>query len=187
MKYAARDSINRASACNSGTLSSQVVERTGGADLVYTSATEDATLLEITALAARPPAGAVHAGSLLGPPALGTALAGLHHPQGDLLKLSLGALQGYSACTSPSPGVINCSASDVTGGGYLSLAWSSGVTEGGSSGSPAFATVGGQRYVAGHLAGGSSTCSQPNLPDYYSRFDRLYPALRTWLGTLPGG
>ena len=70
---------------------------------------------------ARPPAGAVHAGSLLGPPAVGTELAGLHHPRGDLLKLSLGSLLRYASCSSSPSGVLNCSGSDVSGGDYLAL------------------------------------------------------------------
>jgi lysyl endopeptidase len=171
----------RSSTCDGGATARGAARRTGGADLLRDLPDQDATLLELTAPSARPPDGVVHAGSLLGRPVNGTDLAGLHHPAGAPLKLSLGSLRGTVACTSNTPGSLSCARTTEPSAGYLSVTWSQGITEGGSSGSPAFATVAGQRYVVGHLSAGSSTCADPAALDYYSRFDRVFPALRDWL------
>ncbi|NBU91057.1 MAG: T9SS C-terminal target domain-containing protein, partial [Flavobacteriia bacterium] len=90
-----------------------------------------------------------------------TGGVGIHHPSGDLKKIS--AFSG----TSVSAG--------WNGNGLLShwrQSWSSnsnghGVTEGGSSGSPLFNNS--QGYIIGTLTGGSSTCNSPTSPDYYGK------------------
>jgi hypothetical protein len=97
----------------------------------------------------------------------------LHHPQGDLLKISFGAITGQSACTSVSSTQFSCSGSS---GNFYRVSWSQGLTEGGSSGSGIFRGS----ALVGTLYGGSSTCS--NASDYYGRFDVAYAAaLKNWL------
>ena len=57
-----------------------------------------------------------------------------------------------------------------------------GVVEQGSSGSAAFLTLQGKRYVVGQLFRGSSSCSNPQGTDDYGRFDVSYrSALSKWL------
>ncbi|PLW92880.1 MAG: hypothetical protein C0592_08415 [Marinilabiliales bacterium] len=84
---------------------------------------------------------------------------GIHHPAGDIKKISL--------CQS-------ISSSYTT---HWEVYWSDGVTEGGSSGSPLFNQNG---YVIGTLTGGWSACSVgeagagtgPNEPDVYGKMSR---------------
>jgi hypothetical protein len=168
----------RSAACNSTTLDPAATRVSGGATLLYASAVTDTSFM---LLRGAPPVGAVHAGSLLSPPALGTALAGLHHPAGDLLKLSLGDNPAYARCEG-----TRCTADGVDASNFLVLHWTRGTTESGSSGSPVFASVGARRYVVGQLFAGSASCTRPDANDYYGRFDKVYPALRAWVGTPTG-
>ena len=169
----------RAAGCNVAQLDPAAAATYGGGTLLYASGDTDTAFIQ---LRTAPPAGAVHAGSLLVPPTVGASLATLHHPGGDLLKLSQGSLQSYAACTG-----LRCtpttSASEST---YLGLRWASGTTDSGSSGSPALAAWGSHRYVVGQLFAGSASCTFPDAPDYYGRFDKAYPNLRQWLGEVPG-
>ena len=90
-----------------------------------------------------------------------TGGVGIHHPAGDIKKIST-----FSG-TSVSAG--------WNGNGLLShwrQSWTSnsnghGVTEGGSSGSPLFNNS--QGYIIGTLTGGSSSCNSPTSPDFYGK------------------
>ena len=90
-----------------------------------------------------------------------TGGVGIHHPAGDIKKIST-----FSG-TSVSAG--------WNGNGLLShwrQSWTSnsnghGVTEGGSSGSPLFNYS--QGYIIGTLTGGSSSCNSPTSQDYYGK------------------
>lgn len=169
----------RAAGCNVAQLDPAATSRHGGATLLYASGDTDTAFMQLNA---SPPAGAVHAGSLLVPPAVGASLATLHHPGGDLLKLSKGSLQSYAACN----GVSCTPTGSAEASNYLVLRWASGTTESGSSGAPALAAWGSRRYVVGQLFAGSASCTFPDAPDYYGRFDKAYPNLRQWLGDVPG-
>ncbi len=169
----------RATGCNQAQLDPAATAVHGGAALLYASGDTDTAFLQLNG---SPPAGTVHAGSLLVPPAVGAPLATLHHPGGDLLKLSKGSLQSYAACNG-----VSCTPTGNAGdANYLVLRWASGTTESGSSGSPAMAPWGSHRYVVGQLFAGSASCSFPDAADYYGRFDKAYPQLRQWLGDVPG-
>jgi len=168
----------RAASCNSSALDSAATRVHGGATLLHSSAVTDTSFMRLTG---SPPAGAVYAGSMLSQVTPGTDLAGLHHPGGDLLKLSLGSTPGFARCED-----ARCASSTPADGNFLVLRWRSGTTESGSSGSPVFAAVGSRRYVVGHLFAGSASCTSPTLHDFYGRLDRDYPALRPYLGSVPG-
>ena len=88
---------------------------------------------------------------------------GIHHPQGDIKKISTYTTNLISS---------------VWSGGTLKSHWKvvwsptvngHGVTEGGSSGSPIFDDRG---RIVGTLTGGDSDCdtNSLNLPDYYGKF-----------------
>lgn len=83
---------------------------------------------------------------------------GLHHPSGDVMKIS--------ECKS------TLLKSDYLGGGgnnwWRVMAWDEGTTEGGSSGSGIF-TEGG--LFIGHLTGGLASCNATGDSDFYSRLD----------------
>ena len=162
----------RSSSCNSGTLQSSSTRRVGGARLLYASASTDMALLQLNDT---PPAGALFAGWDASTIPVGTSVIGLHHPRGDLLKLSLGTVAGQSSCSTISSTQFSCVGST---GNFYSVAFSQGTTEGGSSGSAIFR--GGK--VIGTLYGGSHTCSNRSGSNYYGRFDVAYnAALKTWL------
>jgi len=85
--------------------------------------------------------------------------AGIHHPAGDIKKIS--TFNGTTQSTSWGS----------AGGSHWQMSWSSnsnghGVTEGGSSGSPLFNNSG---LIIGTLTGGSSYCTNQTSPDLYGK------------------
>ena len=88
---------------------------------------------------------------------------GIHHPAGDIKKIS------YSTSTLVSGG---CLAGMPVGSAWNVNTWGptgngTGVTEGGSSGSPLFNAAG---RIVGTLSGGASTCAAPTAGDCYGKF-----------------
>ena len=92
----------RSTYCNSGAPGS-FQSLSGGADLLYVAAKTDTTFLR---LSQTPPSGAIFAGWRASLPAQGQNLTGVHHPQGDLQKISLGASSGFWHCLDGSAGSI---------------------------------------------------------------------------------
>jgi lysyl endopeptidase len=151
-----------------GTTSAQSTTLTGGAFLRATDFNSDITLLE---LKEPPPAGALFAGWNASALANNSAIIGVHHPAGDIKKLSLGTMTNNAA-----PGF------DGKRGTYYQVVWNSGVTEGGSSGSGIFTKSGAGNYeLRGGLLGGSSFCTAQSSPDIYSRLDLKFDLLRPFL------
>jgi lysyl endopeptidase len=106
------------------------------------------------------------------------AIVGLHHPAGDMLKISKGQIAGQTSCVATEGNQFGCVGS--TGNFYM-VGWDSGTTQGGSSGSAIFSSDG--RYVVGNLYGGSTSCTNRGAMDYYGRFDVSYAqGLKNWLG-----
>ncbi len=167
------DWFYRSPTCNSRTLSSATTKRVGGAALLYATGSTDTTLLRLNDA---PPAGAYFAGWDANTQTAGTSVVGLHHPKGDLLKVSFGSLNSQASCSSTGGTGFQCSG---TTGNYYRVNWSQGTTEGGSSGSALFK---GGTHVVGTLYGGSATCTSTTSPDFYGRFDLAYDAaLKNWL------
>jgi len=162
--------------CGSGGTSPGYTQLAGGATLLYANEPSDALLLRLNT---RPPAGAAYAGWEIAPVSTGAALTAVHHPAGDLKKVSLATSGGFG-----SPGSLG-----GPSGSFVISRWNSvatGVTEGGSSGSGIFTPVGqpaSDYWFRGGLWGGPSSCSAPagSLYDYYSRFDQVYPAIAQFL------
>lgn len=166
------DWFYRSPSCNSRTLSSATTARTGGATLLYATDSSDTSFLRLNEA---PPAGAVFAAWNANPQGLGGAIAGIHHPRGDLQKISFGNLASLTACTSISDTNFTCSG---TSGNFYRVTWSQGTTEGGSSGSGIFS--GGA--LIGTLYGGSAVRTNKASSDYYGRFDVAYNAsIKNWL------
>ena len=167
------DWFYRAPVCNSRTLASTTTKRVNGAALLYASASTDTSFLQLNDA---PPAGAYFAGWDAGTQPLASAVVGLHHPKGDLLKASFGSVSSLTACAATSGTQFQCSGSS---GNYYRVTWNQGSTEGGSSGSALFRDG---TYVIGTLYGGGSSCAAPSSPDFYGRFDIAYNnALKNWL------
>ena len=111
-----------------------------------------------------------------------TSGVGIHHPSGDIKKISTFTNELYST------GWPNSSQNLES---HWRLSWSEtenghGVTEGGSSGSPLFNESG---LIVGTLTGGLSTCEEPFASDYYGKFSYSWDRngntkedrLRDWL------
>jgi PKD repeat protein len=88
-----------------------------------------------------------------------TGGVGIHHPSGDIKKIST-----YT-------GTLASASWGGPAGTHWRVIWTAttnghGVTEGGSSGSPIFNSSG---LIVGSLTGGSSYCSATSSPDFYGK------------------
>ncbi len=160
----------RATSCNSGVRGGYQTLG-GGATLLYNSSTTDTSFLRLNAA---PPAGAVYAGWAVGGagPA-GANVAGLHNPTGDLQKISFGTVANYATCSPTGSESFSCRGTSLSSATFYEVAWRSGITEPGSSGSGVFMENG--HYLLGQLYGGSTTCAALGS-DFYGRFDVAYNA-----------
>lgn len=153
--------------CNSRSVPPSV-QLTGGAQFVYNNPQVDVLFLRLNNAA---PSGAFFAGWDPNPIPIGSHVITIHHPKGDLKKVSQGTVQDYS-----NPPVLN------TGGTpFTEVLYSSGTTEGGSSGAGLFTFDGSQYLLRGGLWGGSALCTNLSGTDNFSRFDLAYPSLAAYL------
>ena len=141
----------------------------GGAKLLGRGVDFDWTLVRLNNA---PPAGATFAAWNASPLSeAGAAAAGIHHPEGDLKKISQGTTQGFQTFDD--------------GSSYIAMQWTQGATEPGSSGSGLFTYNPNQNYyeLRGALYGGNSACDarQQGATDVYSRLDVALPMLRQYL------
>jgi lysyl endopeptidase len=165
-----------ATTCGGSTAAANV-QRAGGADYLYSESESTGTDAALLRLRDTPPAGAFFNGWNAAVLANSTGVLAVHHPQGDLKKSSLGTKISQDA-------------------DYHEVGWTSGTTEGGSSGSGLFVLNGSAGYeLRGGLFGGSASCANSGNTgntsnrDYYSRLDQVYPDLQQWLAptaTAPG-
>ncbi len=142
----------RSTTCNNGT-TGEYYPTYGGGDLLYTAYGTDSTLFKLR----NPPtaSGLLYAGwDSTTPPAISTAIHSIHHPRGDQQRLSRGSVTGYftrnPTVTDSFPG------SNVTSGTILGVTLTTGLTEGGSSGSGLFKGTDANPIVIGQLFGGST-------------------------------
>ena len=83
--------------------------------------------------------------------------AGIHHPNGNVMKISLDDNQPGITTYLRGPGLANS---------YWRILWDDGSTEPGSSGSGLFNN---QNRVIGQLRGGFASCTNTDSADYYGR------------------
>ena len=95
-----------------------------------------------------------------------TQVTGIHHPQGDIKKIS----HSFNPVTTST-----FSGADV----WHVAVWDEGTTEQGSSGSGLWNQ---NKQLVGQLFGGAANCTN-SVDDYYGRFDLSYPLLEQWLGS----
>jgi lysyl endopeptidase len=158
-----------ANACRSATPASNWTQVGGGAQYLYNNPQQDALLVKLNSA---PPAGSWFLGWDAGTVGNGTGIAVIHHPSGDLKKVSLGSLRRLSA--------------QGIGGGnipFYEVTYNSGTTEPGSSGAGLLSNNGSQYLLRGALWGGSAACDAITESDYYSRFDLIYPGISQYLGS----
>jgi lysyl endopeptidase len=160
--------------CGSRTPRSNWIQLAGGATFIYGNDQSDALLLRLNNA---PPSYAFFAGWDANPMPAGTATITVHHPEGDLKKVSQGSTRGFQILSDVGRG----------GGSFIEVLWSSGTTEPGSSGSglftPSTTPAGTQYLFRGGLWGGTALCSNLQGTDNFSRFDLTYPAIAQYLGT----
>jgi hypothetical protein len=156
--------------CNSGVLRSWV-HSPPGANLLATQPSNDFSLLRLLNNA---PGGAVFSGWTTGVQSTGTSVFGLHHPDGGLppsldsyLRRASGTITSTNAGC-PDSGLQN---------GY-SVAWTSGTTEPGASGSGVWNSSG---SLVGVDSCGSGTCNIRN--SWYSKFANFYSQIQQYIGS----
>jgi hypothetical protein len=157
--------------CDSGVLGPDAVTLFGGADLLHAEPTTDTTLLRLSDPA---PVGAYFSGWSNAWPNLAQPSAGVHHPRGDLKKISLGSVRAFRDCDPSDSGSnsFTCWSGSQETSNFIDVQFTAGTTEGGSSGSGVF-DQSDQRLI-GVLYGGSSSCESPDGINIYGRFDRSY-------------
>lgn len=166
----------RAASCGSNTLDPRFTTTYGGATLLYASALTDTAFVRLNQPA---PTGTVFAGWSPDPMAAGSTLLGLHHPEGDIQKISTGTLVGFVDCSTFGTW-FSCTDATQDAGEFVSVLPTKGTWEGGSSGSGLFASINGSHYLVGQLYGGPEGCSPP--PQTFGRFDVAYRnSLSRWL------
>jgi len=139
-----------------------------GATQLANSATSDVALLQLNST---PPSSynVYYSGWDKGT-AVPNAAVGIHHPAGDIKKISFenDPLTSSNYLGNAGSGTSHWRVED----------WDDGTTEGGSSGSALYDPSG---RIVGQLHGGYASCSSQTA-DYYGRFNVSYPVLATWLG-----
>ena len=158
----------QAASCGSQTVSSSWQQLYGGATYIYSNPQSDVLLVRLNA---QPPSGAYYSGWDANAPSRNQTVYSIHHPQGDLKKVSRGTIVGFGA-------------TGVAGGSnsFLEVLWNSGTTEAGSSGGGLWTNSNGQYFLRGGLWGGTALCTNTTGTDNFSRFDQAYPQLAPYLG-----
>ena len=167
------------SACNSGQMNSGMTVMSQGASLLYAASTTDASFLRLNGTL---PAGVTFAGWTNTTPPIGVLAAGIHHPQGDLQKMSLGVTADYDSCLAGQNESFSCNISNSASSTFINVTMSTGTTEPGSSGSGIFLES--NQFLFGQLYGGDSSCSNLAGDNYYGLFSKTYQngQLGQWLG-----
>ncbi len=163
----------RAPSCNSRSLSAASKTLKSGATLLATAKVPDFTLLKLNDT---PPAGAVFAGWDSAAQQNSAPVVGIHHPAGDLQKISFGKIFGTSACTA-GVGSYNCTYTEKMTENFYRVQWSKGAAQGGSSGSAMFVNG----LLTGVLSTSNATCSNSNGINNYARFDRIFSQISKWI------
>jgi hypothetical protein len=168
--------FEEASSC--GGSSASYTRLSGGARLLHANGAADTLLLQ---LYNDPPNGAVFAGWDSTAFSSGSAI-GIHHPSGDIKKVSIGKGEGRTCSGYISGGTVDTSKLDL-------VSWQQGTTEGGSSGSGIFtlSSDGATYYLRGGLMGGKASCSNTgqsyssNNGDCYSGLNRVWSYIEQYL------
>ena len=158
-------------ACKNNTIP-PYVQLTAGAALLGRSQDHDWALVRLDE---PPPAGAWHSAWNAAPVPLNATTTTLHHPMGDLKKWTRGYV-GQSVFISDS----------VMHGNFNEVPYTSGITEGGSSGSAllTFLQSGGYYEVRGGFSEGNlAACPAASgaVYDDYSRVEDMLPLVRQYL------
>ena len=168
-----------ATSCGSG-VSTATTQVGGGAQRLFSEYGGDlqagppiATDAALLRLNNNPPGSAYYSGWDANTIPTGTAVLAIHHPRGDAKKSSLGQ--------------------QVSTDQYVHrVGWTSGTTEGGSSGSGLFTGGAGGYFLRGGLFGGAASCANSGTTpgsggnyDIYSRLDLVFDDIKQWIAPTP--
>ncbi len=184
----------KSASCNA-TNGNYFLASTNSSTLLYTAYNTDSTLL---LLAGTPPAGSLFAGwDASVAPVASTAIHTVAHPQGDAQRYTAGSVTvnnpaafTYTYYTRNPTNPNSFPASDITNGTIVSVTTTTGLTEGGSSGSGLFKGAETPNpQVIGQLYGGyTPSCTMPGgtvatpNQNVYGRFDKaFYSGMSDWL------
>jgi hypothetical protein len=158
--------------CNGTAPSLDSLSRSSGSAVLATRAM-DLSDFSFLLLDQDPPTGTYFLGWNASDALIGSAVHGIHHPDGSYKRISFGSI------TSNFPPLDG-----INSANYWAVVWNSGVTEGGSSGSPLIYNSG---QVVGQLTGGNSDfpCTDPNSIDIYGRFSKTYPFVSGYINVAP--
>ena len=165
--------------CNFQTIDKRRSRTYGGADLLTTSAEQDATLLLLKDL----PGGSWFAGWNSAGVARQENLFSIHHPSGERKKYSAGTVANIAdvQICEEIDDEGQCVGSSSTIKNAINVRWSEGATEPGSSGGGLFDREG---RLVGVLAGGGEECE--NGEDSHGSFGDFFPQARRWLSPADG-
>lgn len=142
----------------------------GGAVHLYNDPRSDVLFIRLNNA---PPSYAFFAGWDASTLSINAPVVTIHHPEGDLKKVSQGNVRAFPTLSVVGPG----------GGSFIEVLWSTGTTEPGSSGSGLFTATNGQYVLRGGLWGGTALCTNKSGTDNFSRLDQAYPSISAYLGT----
>lgn len=146
--------------CNGPPPNPQDVPRTGGgADYLVGATYSQLSDFTFLRLRQRPPTNTTRAAWSSTPVNAGEPVTVIHHPDGSHKRISFGNINTANAT-------------------YWKVRWTTGATEGGSSGSPLFNSA---KRIIGQLYGGYSSCSFRTGLDDFGRFDQSFPRIEAWL------
>lgn len=161
-----------ATGCSSGVLDGSSRQVAGGATVQFASEASDVLFLRLNNA---PPSGATFLGWNAAALSPGDDVLLLHHPAGDVKKISLGRIKGFGP-------------SNLASGNFVQAGYTDGTTEGGSSGCGLLTpSTSGGFQLRGGLLGGSAGCANtgslttPANSDDFSRFDQAFASLRPFL------
>ncbi|MCL2297688.1 MAG: hypothetical protein FWC38_06630 [Proteobacteria bacterium] len=167
-----------AAACSGRTPGSNYQQRTGGATVLHARVATDTLLVRLNNA---PPSGVWLAGWNAERFSSGNITA-IHHPSGDIKKVSFGKGEGRTCDT------VFSGASEINRSTLAAVSWQEGSTEGGSSGSGLFTISSNGGYqLRGGLMGGAANCSNVNRPvangnvDCYSGLDQVWNDIKQYL------
>lgn len=159
-----------------GGTNNSFTQTSGGAELLMSKTALDTTFVRLNK---PPPAGVLMSGWTTAPLGDNQAVTGIHHGLGSPKKYAMGNFQWHLHIEAINGGY---STTPDDNGDFSSISWHTGITAPGSSGSGIWMEQGGKHYLNGSLLGGSSDCTNPDAPDEYTRFERTWPFISSWLG-----
>jgi lysyl endopeptidase len=162
-----------ATGCGTGVLdTANARQLAGGGTVLFSNVASDVLFLRLNSAA---PAGAYFSGWSSATLSAGANILALHHPAGDVQKVSLGQVKGLGP-------------SSLASGNFIQAGYTHGTTEGGSSGCGLLTlSTSGEYLLRGGLLGGSASCSNTGSlstaanSDDFSRFDQAFPNLQQYL------